>query len=199
MTGHRSVMSDRSLSHSFSDYIQIVEIYSEITMTNLLQKFSFLATTTVLGFAVINTNPANAASVVYDFEVNNLDGILTGQTSSGFLEYDDNSLLVSDFSFNFFGENYTEADLISPEIIVDPDFLGLVADVIDTNVEFSFLEAVPAINEPAAFIYEINGQEAGGDVTYTLRSSATTPEPTTILSLLALGAVGCVNVLTKKK
>ncbi|MEM1171349.1 MAG: PEP-CTERM sorting domain-containing protein [Cyanobacteria bacterium P01_H01_bin.35] len=170
-------------------------------MTNLFQQISFFATSTVLSLAVINTNPANAASIIYDFEVNNLDGSLADETYSGFLEFDDSNLLVSQFSFDFEGVNYTEADLIFPEVFFDGQFLGLVADVIDIDVEFSFLEAVPEIDEPAAFIYLIDGQEAAGDITYTLRpdTPVSTPEPTAVLSLLALGAVGGSGVLKKRK
>ncbi len=170
-------------------------------MTNIFKKLSFVATSTVLSLAVINANPANAASIIYDFEVNNLDGFLAGATYSGFLEFDDSNLSVSQFSFDFEGVNYTEANLIDPEVNFDGQFLGLISDVIDTDVEFSFLEAVPEIDEPAAFIYFIDGQEAGGDITYTLRSDTpvSTPEPTAVFSLLALGVVGCSGVLKKRK
>ncbi len=170
-------------------------------MTNLFQKFSFFATTTVLSLALIHTNPANAASIIYDFEVNNLDGSLAGETFSGFFEFDDSNLSVSQFSFDFEGVNYTEDDLIDPEVFFDGQFLGLISDVIDTDVEFSFLEAIPEISEPAAFIYFINGQEGAGDITYTLRpdTPVSTPEPTAVFSLLALGAAGCSGVLKKRK
>ncbi|NET17667.1 MAG: PEP-CTERM sorting domain-containing protein, partial [Okeania sp. SIO1H6] len=170
-------------------------------MTNIFQKLSFIATTTVLSIAVIHTNPASAASIIYDFEVNNLDGFLAGETYSGFLEFDDSNLSVSQFSFDFEGVNYTEANLIDPEVLFDDQFLGLITDVIDTDVEFSFTEADPEISEPATFIYLIDGQEAGGDITYTLRqeSPVSTPEPTAVFSLLALGAAGCSGVLKKKK
>ncbi|NEQ40082.1 MAG: PEP-CTERM sorting domain-containing protein [Okeania sp. SIO3I5] len=170
-------------------------------MTNIFQKLSFVATSAILGLTVINANPVNAASITYDFEVNNLDGFLAGETYSGFLEFDDSNLLVSQFSFDFEGVNYTEADLIDPEVLFDDQFLGLISDVIDTDVEFSFLEAVPEIDEPATFIYFIDGQEAGGDITYTLRqeSPVSTPEPTAVFSLLALGAVGSSGILKKRK
>ncbi|MGD1704764.1 PEP-CTERM sorting domain-containing protein [Dapis sp. BLCC M229] len=170
-------------------------------MTNIFQKLYFVATSAILSFAVINTNPVNAASIIYDFEVSIDSGSLAGETYSGFFEFDDSNLLVSQFSLDFEGVNYTEDDLIDPEVFFDGQFLGLITDVIDTDVEFSFLEAVPEINEPAAFIYFIDGQEAAGDIEYTLRpdTPVSTPEPTAVFSLLALGAVGGSGVLKKRK
>ncbi|MDJ0581934.1 PEP-CTERM sorting domain-containing protein [Crocosphaera sp.] len=118
------------------------------------------------------------------------------------LEFDDSDLSISQFSFDFEGINYTEADLIDPEIFFDNgQFLGLVADVIDTDVEFSFLEAVPVINEPASFIYFIDGQEAGGEIAYTLQNNdslVAVPEPSTLLGSMIIVAFGLGSLVKRQ-
>ena len=156
-------------------------------MNNPFQPFSFLVTTSIVSLAVIYPHSVKAAVMIYEFEVSIDSGSLVGETYAGSLEFDESNLSISQFSFDFEGINYTEADLIDPEVFLDNgQFLGLIADVIDTNVEFSFLEAVPAINEPATFLYLINGQEAAGDITYNA-----VPEPLTILgTMTALGFGG---------
>ncbi len=179
-------------------------------MTNIFQKLSFVATSAVLSLAVIHTNSANAASVIYDFEVNNLDGTLAGETFSGFFEFDDSALTgigdeflsVSELSFDFLGVNYTENDgILSPEVLfVDGEFFGLD---FSTDVVFSFLPGFFELGD-AFFEYDTPGEGVGsGDITYTLRPdtpiSVSTPEPTAVFSLLALGAVGCSGVLKKRK
>ncbi|GGA29472.1 hypothetical protein [Okeania sp. KiyG1] len=175
-------------------------------MTNIFQKLSFVTTSAVLGIAVINANPVNAASIIYDFEVNNLDGSLAGETYSGFFEFDDSALTgigeeflyVSELSFDFLDVNYTEADGFPEVVFFDGDFLGLN---FETDAEFSFLEGLSDPSD-ALFSYDIPGQEGGfGDITYTLRqeSPVSTPEPTAVFSLLALSAAGCSGVLKKRK
>ncbi|NEN90926.1 MAG: PEP-CTERM sorting domain-containing protein, partial [Okeania sp. SIO3H1] len=61
-------------------------------MTNIFQKLSFVATSAVLSLSVINANPVNAASIIYDFEVSIDSGVLDGETYSGFFEFDDSAL-----------------------------------------------------------------------------------------------------------
>ncbi|NES88809.1 hypothetical protein [Okeania sp. SIO2B9] len=134
-------------------------------MTNIFQKLSFVATTTVLSLSVINTNPVNAVSIIYDFEVNNLDGSLAGETYSGFFEFDDSALTgigeeflsVSELSFDFLGINYTEADGFPEVVFLDGDFLGLN---FETDAEFSFLEGLFDSSDPF-FSYNIPGQGEG--------------------------------------
>ena len=175
-------------------------------MTNIFQKLSFIATTTVLSLSVIHTNPVSAASIIYDFEVSIDSGVLDGETYSGFFEFDDSALTgigdeflsVSELGFDFLGVNYTETDSLSdPEaVFFDGDFLGLnfSAD------EFSFLTGFSDLSE-AFFEYDIVGGTGAGDIVYTLRSDTpvSTPEPTTVFSLLALAAVGGSGVLKKRK
>jgi len=175
-------------------------------MTNIFQKFSIIATSKVFSLLVVNTNPVNAASIIYDFEVNNLDGSLAGQTYSGFFEFDDSALTgigeeflsVSELSFDFLGVNYTETDDFPEVVFFDGDFLGLV---FATDVEFTFSEGFVDSSD-AFFTYDVSGQGGGsGDIAYTLRpyTPVSTPEPTAVFSLLALGAVGGSGVLKKRK
>lgn len=173
-------------------------------MTNIFQKLSFVVTTTVLSLSVINANPINAASIIYDFEVNNLYGSLVGETYSGFFEFDDSTLTgineeflsVSELSFNFLGVNYTETDSLydTEAIFFNGDFLGLsfYAD------EFSFVTGFFEVEE-AYFIYNIEAGVGTGDITYTLSQNTpkSIPEPTAVFSLLALGAIGSIRILKK--
>ena len=178
-------------------------------MTNIFQKLSFVLTTTVLSLSVINANPINAASIIYDFEVNNLDSLdssLVGETYSGFFEFDDSTLTgineeflsVSELSFNFLGVNYTETDSLfgTTAIFFNGDFLGL--SFLGSSLDGGFLQL-----EEAYFMYfslegEITG-EITGDITYTLSQNTpkSIPEPTAVFSLLALGAIGSIRILKK--
>ena len=170
-------------------------------MTNIFQKLSFVVTTTVLSLSVINANPINAASITYDFEVNNIvSGSLVGETYSGFFEYDDStltgnneeSLSVSALSFNFLGVNYTEDSLSGTEAIFDNgDFSGLN---FAGTVDGSFLQLTEGnftfVTFPSGF-----PDFSTGDITYT--NTTTIPEPTAVFSLLALGAMGSIRILKK--
>ncbi|NEO61561.1 MAG: PEP-CTERM sorting domain-containing protein [Moorea sp. SIO4G2] len=179
-------------------------------MTNILKKLSFVATSAVLCFTVIHANPVNAASIIYDLEVSIDSGFLDGETYSGFFEFDDSGLTgideeflsVSNISFDFDGVNYTETDGLSdPEaVFFDGDFLGLSW----SDDEFSFIAGFFELGE-AFFAYDIPQGAGAGDIAYTLRpdtpvsTPASTPEPTAVFSLLALGATGCSGVLKKRK
>lgn len=177
-------------------------------MTNIFQNFSFVATSAVLGLAVINANSVNAASIIYDFEVSIDSGYLAGETSSGFFEFDDSELTgigdeflsVSNISFDFLGVNYSKTDSLSdPEVVFfDGDFLGLS---FSTDAEFSFIPGFFDLSE-AYFSYDIPGEiDGAGNIAYTLRpdTPASTPEPTAIFGLLALGVTGCSGILKKRK
>jgi len=173
-------------------------------MTNIFQKLSFVVTTTVLSLSVINANPINAASITYDFEVNNIvGGFLVGETYSGFFEFDNStltgnneeSLSVSELSFNFLGVNYTEDSLSGTQAIFDNgDFLGLrFFGMLDDSM-FSMLK----LQENDFTYATISGLDliaSSGDITYT--NTTTIPEPTAVFSLLALGAIGSIRILKK--
>ncbi|NEO02637.1 MAG: PEP-CTERM sorting domain-containing protein [Moorea sp. SIO3I7] len=179
-------------------------------MTNILKKLSLVATSAVLGFTVIQANPVNAASMIYDLEVSIDSGVLAGETYSGFFDFDDSGLTgideeflsVSNISFDFGGVNYTETNSLSdPEaVFFDGDFLGLSW----SDDEFSFIAGFFELGE-AFFAYDIPQGAGAGDIAYTLRpdtpvsTPASTPEPTAVFSLLALGATGCSGVLKKRK
>ncbi|NEQ72486.1 MAG: PEP-CTERM sorting domain-containing protein [Okeania sp. SIO2C9] len=175
-------------------------------MTNIFQKLSFVATSTVLSLSVINTNPVNATSIIYDFEVTPDFGPLVGETYSGFFEFDDSALIgsdeeflsVSELGFNFLGVDYTETNVLAdPEaVFFDGDFLGLSFSA----EEFSFIAGFSDLGE-AWFAYDSPEGVGTGDITYTLRQDTpvSTPEPTAVFSLLALSAAGCSGVLKNRK
>ena len=172
-------------------------------MTNIFQKLSFVVTTTVLSLSVINANPINAASITYDFEVNNIvGGSLVGETYSGFFEFDNStstltgnneeSFSVSELSFNFLGVNYTEDSLSGTQAIFDNgEFSGLSF--------FGMLDGSMLKLRKDQFTFAtISGSglmASTGDITYT--NTTTIPEPTAVFSLLALGAIGSIRILKK--
>ncbi len=161
-------------------------------MTNLFQKFAFVTASTVVGMAVINSNPVHAASISYDVEVIIDSGSLTGETYTGFFTFDDSRLTgigeeflsVSQISFDFNGVNYTETDdFFGPEVLFfDGDFLGLS---FSTDAEFSFIPGFFDLEE-SFFSYNISGEVDGaGDINYNL-----VPEPLTILGTMTALSFG---------
>ncbi|NEP52377.1 MAG: PEP-CTERM sorting domain-containing protein [Moorea sp. SIO3C2] len=174
-------------------------------MTNIFNTLSFVATSAVIGFTVIQANPVNAASMTYDFEVPIDSGFLVGETYSGFFEFDDSALTglgeeflsVSNISFDFDGVKYTETDGFPEAVFFNGDFLGLSF----STDEFFFIPGFFDLSE-ALFRYNTEQGTGTGDLAYTLRPDtpvASTPEPTAVFSLLALGATGCSGVLKKRK
>ena len=165
----------------------------------------------MVGAAAVNllavAVPANAASVIYDFEVNNLDGLLMGETFTGFFEFDDSGLAgsgdefltVTDLSFNFINDvEFTEADGTPEVLFVDGDFFGLE---FSTDAFFSFVPGFFDLSD-AFFSYDVSGQGSGfGDVVYTLRddSGVSVPEPASALALLVVGALGASSTLRHKR
>ena len=164
-------------------------------MTKLFNKFAFVTASTVISFAVVNTNSVNAVSITYDFEVTIDSGSLDGQIFPGSFTFENSSLLgsgeeflsVSDLSFTFQGVSYTEAD--SPEAaFLDSDFLGLN---FSPDPSFSFIPGFFDLEE-AFFTYDFQtgADDAGaGDISYIINSEMTgVPEPSNILvSLAAMG------------
>ena len=87
---------------------------------NLLKAFTSLS----LGLSIISAGQSVAATVIYDFEVRNLTGSLSGNTYSGFFSYDDSlptnqlsgngiETITSfggglSFNFDFLGTTYDE-------------------------------------------------------------------------------------------
>lgn len=150
--------------------------------------------------------PATAASVIYDIEVNLDSGFLSGETFTGFFEFDDSGLTgsgeeylaVSDLSFDFNGDDFTEDDGNPEVLFFDGDFLGLE---FSTDAAFSFVPGFFDLSE-AEFFYDVPDQVAGaGDVVYTLRddSGMSVPEPASALALLAVGALGASSTLRHKR
>ncbi len=157
-------------------------------MINSIFKSFVVTSSTVLSLTVINLNSVDAASIFYDFEVNNLDGSLAGQTFPGAFSFEDSSLIgigeeflpVSDFSFTFEGIDYTEADL--PEVaFFDGDFLGLS---FAPNSSFSLVPGFFDVSE-AFLAYDLDSGSGTGDINYHL-----VPEPLTILGAIVAVSFG---------
>jgi hypothetical protein len=98
------------------------------------------------------------------------------------------SLPITDFSFTFLGNNFTEADDLTADVDVltsDLSFLGLNYSTAD----FSFVSGAFTLNlADSYFSYDLGTAGAGtGTITFTLRPpSQDVPEPATVLALLAL-------------
>jgi hypothetical protein len=173
----------------------------------------FFITTASLGliFAMVNASPAQAATITYDFEVSIDSGLLLNEIYSGFFSFDNSTLSgvgeeylsVSDLEFNFLGFDYTEADdssFFGSEVaFFDGDFLGLS---FSTDTSFSFIPGFFAVDE-AYFAYDVTNVGAGaGNITYSLRASQpskSTPEPTSLITLLGLGTLAVGSQLKRKQ
>lgn len=168
-------------------------------MTNTFQKLALTTAGLALSFAVIDTNPAQATSITYDFEVFVDSGPLVNETYSGFFSYDDSELMgageefldVSTIAFNFLDTDFSETDdssfFGSEAAFFDGDFLGLSFSVdFPVNNSFSFIPGFFSLDE-AFFAYDTEQGAGAGDVTYSKRPSTSVPEPGSTLGLTLLG------------
>jgi hypothetical protein len=149
--------------------------------------------------------PVRAASIT--FNVDNLSGTLSGERLSGSFMFNDaglvgsgdESLPVSDLTFDFVGSTFTEANAIAtPEAIFSNNqLLGLsyaVGTVGTDEIAFSF---VPGFfnSDDALFAYDTVSDGAGfGDVRYSQ-----VPEASTLLgSMTVLGLIAVLHKQRKK-
>lgn len=162
---------------------------------NTLQAFGITAASLTVGLWVLETAPAQAAVLTYDFEV----GGTVNET--GFFSFDDSALTggsfefltVSDLEFNFGGSVFTEEDgFTAPQAdFLDGQFVGLTFDVLKDDTAFNFLSGFSGADGTVEGAVFLNGGEVS-PVTYTLREeddTASVPEPaaTAALGLLGLG------------
>ena len=93
---------------------------------NLLKAFAAVSLGLGISLGTISNGKSEAATVIYDFEVRNLTGSLSGNTYTGFFSYDDSlpanqmsgsglEIITSSvgdlsFSFDFLGVNYDETN-----------------------------------------------------------------------------------------
>lgn len=171
-------------------------------MSNLFQKFIF-STSTIASIVLTNVDNAHGTLITYDFDVSIDSGSLTGETYTGFFNYDDSGLTSSgeefipvlSLNFNFLGENYTKDDEVANTEVLffDGELLGLSYN---TDI-FSVIPGFFDISE-SFFVYDTLVEGTGaGDILYSLRdSSASVPEPGSIFSLFALGIIS--SAITKK-
>jgi len=157
-------------------------------------------TLTAASFAVvlsaISPTPAQAATVTYDFTINNLDGDLAGNSFSGSFTYDDALLTgsgseylgVSSLLFNLLGTDYTEADDPFAEVaFFEGTFLGLIFAVGNPGVDAISFAFVPGFFDAsdAYFTYDFTGSTGKfgtGDIQYQV-----VPTPVLLPGLIGLG------------
>lgn len=168
-------------------------------MMNSWQRNAVITSGVVLSLAVQQVNPAQAATVTYNLAGTIGTGLLKGETFSGTFSYDDSPLTgssfktleVSQLSLSFLRSTFTAADDDSypdgPKVeFSDGNFLGLNFTVSSFTPEFSLIPAFGTTE--ATFSYIGTDDDGSGRVQYTL--SATVPEPSTVLGLIALGIGG---------
>ncbi|HEY9800650.1 MAG TPA: PEP-CTERM sorting domain-containing protein [Leptolyngbyaceae cyanobacterium] len=170
-------------------------------MKQILQILTLTTASLTFNFATAWFNPSQAATINYTIEVSIDSGSLSGNNYFGSFSYDNSSLTgsgeefidVSDVSFNFDGTNYTVAN--NPQVaFLDGKFLGLSYS---PEPSLSFIPGFFDVSE-AYFAYDFGSFSSGfGDVTYTLQNTSV-PEPTTVISLVAVGAWGVTSRLKRK-
>jgi len=198
----------------------------EKMMKNNLKTILTTGAGIVLSLILTEANPASAATISYDFSVDIKEGLLTGQTYTGFFSYDDESepvgfgygseeFFLTEFEFNF---NEVEYTLDNPVVATG----GLLAVRRPFFVSGNFNPAIEptlvvgtetnggfgprdwffgsSVFAPGQAEFEYRLDSAGsfrGDVAYVLREPTTVPEPGTTTAVLSLFGLGLF--LTKKK
>ncbi len=178
-----------------------------------------------LSLVLTDANPAQAAIITYDFSVDIKEGLLTGNTYTGFFSYDDESqpvgfgygseeFFLTDFEFNFNGREYTLNDpsvatgglqAVRRPFFVSGNFnpaikptlvVGTETDGAFGSRDWFFGSSVFAPGQNE-FQYRQDSPNAyRGDVTYVSRVPVAVPEPE---GGVALTLVGLGMFLTTKK
>lgn len=182
-------------------------------MNSIVSKSALILSTVSLGLTALTFNPqtVQAAIINYDFDIAINFGPLLGSTYNGILSYDDSlipaapdlggykSIPISNFAFNFEGNDYTEADDIFASVdfvTANNDFLGL--NYAGPNFTFASGFFLLDLND-ASFTYDL-GSSGSGTIVYTQTSiPTTTPEPGNFWGLLILGSGVITKSLTRKK
>lgn len=171
-------------------------------MNSIVSKSALIFSTFGLGLTALTFNPqtVQAAIINYDFDIGIDFGPLLGNTYNGTLSYDNSlipaapdlggykSIPISNFAFNFEGNDYTEADdtFASVDFVTaNNDFLGL--NYAGPNFTFASGFFLLDLND-ASFTYDLGSTGSGsGTIAYTETPIPTsTPEPRTLLGLLTL-------------
>jgi len=138
---------------------------------------------------------ASAALIQHDFSVSIDSGSLNGQSYSGQFSYDDAGLTgndseylaLSDFNFDFMGQNYTLADAAAPAEAAFwmGDLVGIDLIVNATSPTFGFVDGVFDIAD-AYFAYEFANSAVNGDAGFGSLTTqrVTVPEPGTLALML---------------
>jgi len=166
-------------------------------MANILQKLAFATASVALSIAALDINPAQAATMTYDFKVVPDSGPLLGNEYTGSFSYDDEdpsivadiangipiSIPVFEFEFVDFDGNsvsYNPGNVLSPvEAFFDEndEFMGLSL----SGNDFSFHPGF-ALDE-AYVSYDIDSGAGAADIIYKK-----VPEPSSVLGLIFMGS-----------
>lgn len=181
-------------------------------MGNRIYSLLPAATGTAISMTLMGVQPAQAASLIYDFTVDVTSGPLVGNQYTGSFTYDDNALgnglepffEVDTFNFQFANRTYTETDLVVPrplkinggEVIVGPsgtpivtakggvlEFFNFTSD--PTARPFFFLFGRENPVTLASFVYGMEMDPSGGQLGEGTLTFAAVPEPG---SMLGIGA-----------
>ncbi|MDJ0579176.1 PEP-CTERM sorting domain-containing protein [Crocosphaera sp.] len=164
-----------------------------------------------LGLSTINVSNVHAATITYDISgsIETGEPSLIGTNYTGQVTFDDLTEEVTSVTFNILGSTFDETDAdITPAVVFDGDiFLGLeyTVTVVDAAFELaSFTLSTGFDPLDALFDYIPRTGDAGdGLVTYTLVDTSDTfntsvPEPSSVISLIALGLSGVAFSLKKR-
>lgn len=160
-------------------------------MTSLLPTIVFTTTGLALSMALAQPAPLKAAVVAYTFDILIDSGPLQPNSYSGTFAYNTQTFGLTDFSFNFQGVQYDEADDPNASAVVGNGiFLGLEYSI-DTLPAFSFVPGFFDVGE-AFFAYDLDanlGQGGTGSLAFT---KVVNPETSTVPGPLPLlGAAAC--------
>lgn len=170
----------------------------------LNRKLAITTAGVALGYAILEVNPVEAAIITYDFTVTGTENFLVGKQYSGSFSYDDSSSLTAfggyrpiDFTFDFEGTTYTEANLLVDAGGYGGFFPGEgleTADLSSFNQIFFLRGGFSAPPFPEGLFFaslgNFPGVQQSGRVTYFLRPPTSVPEPGSVGGLLFLSLNG---------
>ena len=182
-------------------------------MANNLKTITVATTGAALGLAALDTTPAQAAIITYDFTVE-----LNSELFPGFFSYDDAApaenlgygleIAVTDFEWEFLGVTYTDENVGRriprdlPNALPDPLGVGVIVQPADFYLgqPFNPYQTLPGLDFGVAgqgnSLTRIEGNlfdslAGRGSVSYTLRSQeppvTSVPEPASVAGLSLLG------------
>lgn len=178
-------------------------------MTHLFEKLALITTTVTAAITLVNVNSTEAVSINLSGAFDS--GDLNGATYEGSFSFDtitsggtsDVDNLSINFTFDSFTNTFTDADAVIPPPLVEFDDAGnllgldfLVENATLGQITFDF-QFTPGFfsAEDASVFYDVQeGIGGAGNIVYTPdQPPISTPEPNTVLALIALGTTGCLT------